>query len=115
MRTRPGKTFWAWFYAFLYFLQVGWPAWAATAAGAIFFVIFGKLAVMPADADARYFIGVATFLACILILLLGKRIARTLEWLNWVLVTVILGGFLVLGLIFVPASTWGSALLGFTG
>ncbi len=36
MRTRPGKTFWAWFYAFLYFLQVGWPAWAAAAAGAIF-------------------------------------------------------------------------------
>ena len=115
MRTRPGKTFWAWFYAFLYFLQVGWPAWAATAAGAIFFVIFGKLAVMPADADARDLIGVATFLACIVVLLMGKRIARTLEWLNWVLVVVILGGFLILGLLYVPASTWGSALVGFTG
>ena len=30
MRTRPGKTFWAWFYSLLYFLQVGWPAWAAS-------------------------------------------------------------------------------------
>ena len=29
MRTRPGRTFWAWFYAALYFLQIGWPAWAA--------------------------------------------------------------------------------------
>ena len=41
MRTRPGKTFWAWFYAVLYFLQIGWPAWAATAAGAIFFLFAG--------------------------------------------------------------------------
>ena len=115
MRTKPGKTFWAWVYAILYFLQVGWPAWAALAAGAIYFVIFGQLAQTPAEVDTRYFIGVATFLSCIVVLLLGKRIARTLELLNWALVAVILGGFLVLGLIFVPASTWGSALVGFTG
>ena len=50
MRTRPGKTFWAWFYAVLYFLQIGWPAWAATAAGAIFFLFAGRLAAPPADA-----------------------------------------------------------------
>ena len=31
MRTRPSSTFWAWVYALLYFLQVGWPAWAGTA------------------------------------------------------------------------------------
>ena len=115
MRTRPGKTFWAWFYAFLYFLQVGWPAWAAAAAGAIFFVIFGHLPQLPGDADTYYVIGVTTFLACITVLLLGKRIARTLELLNWVLVVVIIGGFFVLGLIFVPWSTWGSALVGFVG
>ena len=50
-----------------------------------------------------------------MVLLLGKRIARTLEFLNWILVTVILGGFLVLALIYVPAPTWGSALAGFFG
>src|SRR5262245_31475863 len=32
MRTRPSPTVWAWFYAGLYFLQVGWPAWAGAAA-----------------------------------------------------------------------------------
>lgn len=115
MRTRPGKTFWAWFYSFLYFLQIGWPAWAATAAGAIFFLFLGRLAAPPADAQTIYLIGVGTFLACVVVLLLGKRIARTLELLNWVLVTVILGGFLILSLIYVPASTWGAALAGFTG
>ena len=115
MRTRPGKTFWAWVYALLYFIQIGWPAWAATAAGAIFFVFLGRLAAPPADSLAIYFIGVATFLASVVVLLLGKRIARTLELLNWVLVVCILGGFLILGLLFVPARTWGAAVLGFTG
>jgi peptidylprolyl isomerase len=51
MRTRPGRNFWAWFYAVLYFLQIGWPAWAATAAGAIFFLFLGRLAAPPADAQ----------------------------------------------------------------
>src|SRR6185436_6440660 len=38
MRTRPSSTAWAWVYVVLYFLQFGWPAFAATAAGAIFFL-----------------------------------------------------------------------------
>jgi len=115
MRTRPGKTFWSWFYALLYFLQIGWPAWAATAAGAVFFLFAGRLATPPADAGTIYQIGIATFLACVAVLLVGKRIARTLEVLNWALVTCILGGFLVLGLIYVPAGTWFAALAGFGG
>ena len=109
MRTRPGKTFWAWFYAVLYFLQIGWPAWAATAAGAIFFLFANRLATPPADSATIYLIGIATFLACIAVLLVGKRIARTLEILNWVLVACILGSFLVLGVIYVPIGTWFSA------
>ena len=115
MRTRPGKTFWAWFYAVLYFLQIGWPAWAALASSAIFFLFAGRLEVQPADGMATYLIGVGTFLACMVVLLLGKRIARTLELLNWVMVTCILGGFLVLGLIYVPFATWTAGFAGFAG
>src|SRR5262245_40406725 len=106
IRQRPGRTFWAWFYAALYFLQIGWPAWAATAAGAIFFLFLGRLAAPPADSMTIYLIGIATFLACVVVLLLGKRIARTLELLNWLLVTVILGGFFILGFVFVPVDNW---------
>jgi len=115
MRTRPGKTFWAWFYAILYFLQIGWPAWAATAAGAIFFLFLGQLPAPKTDSLTIYLIGIGTFLACVVVLLLGKRIARTLEILNWVLVSVILGGFLVLAMIYVPVQSWASALVGFFG
>src|SRR5678815_197356 len=80
-----------------------------------FLVVFGKVPHMPEDEGTRYLIGVAAFLACIGILLLGKRIARTLEILNWVMVTCILGGFLVMAFIYVPLETWASAVVGFFG
>jgi Mn2+/Fe2+ NRAMP family transporter len=86
MRTRPHATFWAWFYAGFYFLQMGWPGWAGTAAGAIFFLSARRLAIPAVDANTVYLIGVSLFVLCGLILLFGKRIERTLERLNWVLI-----------------------------
>ena len=114
MRTRPGSSFWAWTYALLYFLQAGWPAWAGTAASAIFFVFAGRL-TGPADASVVYAIGVGTFFVTVAILLVGRRIERTLEILNWILIAGILGGFLVLALRFVPGRTWIAAAAGIVG
>lgn len=114
MRTAPSPTFWAWVYSGLYFLQIGWPGAAGTAAAAIFFLIARRL---PADADEAtiYFIGVTAFLVCVGILSVGKRVERTLELLNWVLVVAILGGFLTLALAVVPAQTWLAAVVGLVG
>ena len=114
MRTRPSARGWALFYALLYFLQTGWPAWAATAAGAIYF-LFAKQLAGPADATVVYWIGCASFLLCVLVLLFGRRIERTLELLNWLLVACILGSFLVLAAIFVPGETWLAAVAGLSG
>jgi hypothetical protein len=114
MRTRPSSTLWAWVYAGLYFLQAGWPAWAANAAGAIFFLGARRLAD-TADGSTVYLIGVATFLVSVAVLLVGRRIERTLELLNWVLIACILGGLLVLAAVFVPGATWLAAVAGFGG
>ena len=77
LRTRPSSTGWAWAYTALYVLSQGWPAFAATAAGAIFFLSERRLPG-PQDAAAIYYIGVVTFLACAAVLLVGRRIERTL-------------------------------------
>ena len=114
MRTRPSSTLWAWVYAVLYFLQVGWPAWAGTAAGAFFFLATGRLAG-SGDAGTIYYSGIATFLACVGILSVGRRIERTLELLNWIMVAAILGSFLVLAVVYVPSSTWAAAIVGLSG
>ncbi len=114
MRTRPSSTLWAWVYVALYFLQVGWPAWAGTAAAAMFYLVVQRLPE-AGDASTTYFIGVAAFLAVVVILSVGKRIEHTLEVLNWILVTTTIGGFLVLAVLFVPSSVWLAAVIGFTG
>lgn len=114
MRTRPRSTVWAVLYTMLYFFQVGWPGWAGAASGAFFF-LFTKRVAGPEDANAVYFIGVAAFLVCVAILTVGRRIERTLEVLNWILVIAIIGSFLVLAVLFVAPATWVAALTGFFG
>ena len=114
MRTRPSSTLWGWVYAFLFILQLGWPAWAANAAAAAFF-LFTKRLPEGADANAVYLIGVGTFLVCVTILLFGRRIERTLEFLNAILIVCILGSFTVLAVVFVPVTIWIAATAGFAG
>lgn len=114
MRTRPKSTFWAWFYAGLYFLQNGWPAWAANAAGAVFFLGTGQLAA-PGDRTTVYLLGLATYAVCFVILLFGRRIERTLEILNWILVGGIITAFVVLTVAFVPGNVAGATVAGFFG
>ena len=111
MRTAPSPGVWAWAYAVLYFMQSGWPAWAANAAGAVFFLSSDRLAG-PDDARVVYWIGVATFLATVSVLLVGRRIERTLEILNWIMIVAILGTFLTLALLFVGPRTWAAAAAG---
>ncbi|MEW6126647.1 MAG: Nramp family divalent metal transporter [Acidobacteriota bacterium] len=113
MRTRPSSTFWAWFYAVLSFFQVGWPAWAGSAAGAIFFLFAGRMAE-ASDSNTVYLISVATFLVCVAILVFsGKRIERTLEILNWTLIVCILGTLIVLCVLYGSSSKWLGAAAGF--
>jgi hypothetical protein len=115
MRSRPTSTVWAWFYAGLYFAQIGWPVWAGTASGAIFFLLTQRMP-SPNDSESIFAIAVVTFLGCVAILSLGRRIVRTLEVLNWVLVTTTLAALLVLAVAFVPRDVWigsASGLVGF--
>jgi len=112
MRTRPHASFWAWFYAILYFLQMGWPGWAGAAAGAMFFLVAKRLPG-PAEAGIVYAIGVGLFLLCGLILMVGRRIERTLEYLNWIMIAFILASLGLLAILFVPLSNWIAALAGF--
>src|ERR1051325_11456990 len=72
MRVRAHSTFWAWFYAALYFLQMGWPGWAGAAAGAVFFLVAKRLPG-AGESGTVYATGVGLFLMCGLILLVGRR------------------------------------------
>ncbi len=114
MRTRPHARFWAIAYACMYLAQTGWPAWAGAAAGASFYLFAGQLPG-AGDTGAVYWTGVAIYLACVVILLVGRRIEHTLEILNWVLVGTVLMGLTILCLIAAPPDRWIAAATGFAG
>jgi hypothetical protein len=112
MRTAPGPRFWGWVYGIFYFLQVGWPGWAATAGGAMAFIYLGRL---PASEDAGLvkIFGYVTLFGAAAILLLGRKIERTLEYVNWFFIGWILIYLFLLNLFVVPASKWLEGLVGF--
>lgn len=115
MRTRPHATFWGWFYAFLYFLQSGWPAWAGAAAGAFFFLGAGRPATAQ-EGGSVYLVGLGAYAVCVLFLLFaGRRIERTLELLNWVMVAGIFTALAGLCLVFARPFDWAAAAVGFLG
>lgn len=114
MRTKPGPTFWGWFYVVCGWLQLGWPAWALAAATAITAAQLGRL---PGRADQGMvlFWGYITFLLCVLILAVGDRVERTLEKVSWFLIIWIIGYLLFIGLFLIPAESWGKLLSGYVG
>jgi hypothetical protein len=114
MRTGRNARVWAVVYAALCFLQLGWPGWAGASAGAWFFLATKRVAG-AGDANMVFAIAAGAFLVCVAILLVGRRIERTLEVLNWILVAAILTSFLTLALIFVAPATWIAAATGFFG
>ncbi len=114
MRTGRSARVWAVLYAAFCFLQLGWPGWAGASAGAWFFLATKRVAG-AGDANTVFAIAAGAFLVCVAILLVGRRIERTLEVLNWILVAAILTSFLTLALIFVAPATWIAAATGFFG
>jgi hypothetical protein len=112
MRTAPGPRFWGWLYSILYFLQVGWPGWAATAGGAMAFIYLGRLPA-PEEAGLVKIFGYATLLMAAAILLLGRKIERTLEYVNWFWIAWILLYLFLLDIFLVPASKWVEGVVGF--
>jgi hypothetical protein len=112
MRTAPGPAFWGWSYAWLHFLQIGWPGWALAAATAVSALFLGRLP----DAGDRVvvlYLGYLTFLVSVLLVLLGERIEKTLEHAEWFMMGWILVFLVLVGLFLAPSTAWVSVATGF--
>lgn len=112
MRTKPGPTFWGWFYTVCAWFQMGWPGWALASATAIGAFSLGR---MPGNEDRGtiLFWGYVSFLCCVAILAVGEKIERTLEKVSWFFVVWIVAYLLVIDIILVSPSTWGRLAKGY--
>ena len=112
MRLKPGKAFWGWLFTIVGFCERGLPGWALGAATAIAAFQLGKIP-LAADKGLVTTWGIIVFVSCAVIICLGRTIERTLEWANWIMMFVVLGGLFILDLFVVPASVWWEGITGF--
>ncbi|HXF94778.1 MAG TPA: Nramp family divalent metal transporter [Gemmatimonadales bacterium] len=105
MRTWPGPGFWGWAYSVLCFFHIGWPGWALASATATAALVLGRLP-QPGDARLVILLGYATFAACLLIVTLGRKIERSLEWAMWILMAAVFGYLLVVDIATVSGANW---------
>ena len=112
MRTRPGATFWGWTYGILSLCQYGWPGWALASATASAALLLGRMPTAD-DRGVVIALGYATFGACFVIVLFGKKIERTLEYAMWFMVSAIMLYLLLVDVFTVSAENWGRVVGGF--
>lgn len=112
MRTRPGPAFWGWVYSVLALLQYGWPGWALATATAMAALWLGEL---PTAGDAHLIIriGYGTVVICLVFVLLGKKVERTLELVMWAMVALAAVYLIAVDLVLVSPAVWAAALEGF--
>lgn len=112
MRLKPGPKFWAGFYAVVGFFQLGWPALAGSAAAALLAAWLGRL---PESGDRMFQIIITIMLVLVVVLVLsfGGTIERMLEMFAWTMLAVVFGFLILVNLIFVPMSHWGTTFVGF--
>lgn len=112
MRLQPGPKFWAFFYTGLGFVQLGWPALAATAAVTLFSAWAGQVPG-AGDQEGLAWITTALIFFVVLILSFGGTIERMLEYFAWTMLAVVFGFLLFVNFAYVPFPHWWQTLRGF--
>jgi hypothetical protein len=111
-RIPPGFLLWVPLAVLLFYMAFIWGGWASGAGERAVALLNGRGegAENPADVTQARIFGVGLLALAFLITLFGRRISRTLELANWVMVGFILISITATALIVVPLSVWGEAI-----
>ena len=91
-----------------FYLAFIWGGWAQAAGESLFPMIFGRARTVDELTTVKA-LGAGLLFLVFGITLFGKKISRTMEIVNWVMVMFILLSVLIIALIVVPAAVWGSS------
>jgi hypothetical protein len=108
-RTPPGFKFWAGICLLIMYLGWIWGGWAAGAGQSVYGIILGRPPVLkdPGELQTVRIIAIILMGFSFALFLFGKKITRTLEAIDTLLVVTILSVLAVLAFIFVPKHMWG--------
>jgi hypothetical protein len=110
----PGGVLWVFFAVFCLYLAFITGGWISGAGQALFALIFGRAADTSAGhADVTTFrlMGIGLLFLVFVIVLFGKKISRTLEIANWIMVVGMLAALLVLIVAIVPPANWADGFV----
>jgi hypothetical protein len=110
-RVPPGYLLWLPFSVFIIIFAFIAGGWAASAGQGLYALVHGE--APPAGAEEPRLWAIALLLLVFVITAAARRISRSLELANWVMVSVILVFLLVIDLAIVPFDIWWEALRGF--
>jgi hypothetical protein len=88
------------------------PGWAMGTATALAAFQLGRIPGGP-DKGTVIIWTYVIFASCVVLVSLGRKIERTLEWANWLMMFIVLGGLLILDIFIVPGKVWLEGLVGF--
>lgn len=112
MRLNPGSRVWGVAYVAAGIAQLATPALALGCANVLFAAAVGREPTST-DGGALRWIAYAVLTACVLILLSGKSVERTLERFSWAMIVITFTFLLVANVLFVPLDVWGRTAAGF--
>lgn len=112
MRLSPGPRVWGTAYVLAGVAQLATPALALGCANVLFAAAIGR---EPNSGDGRslMWVSYAVLAVCVVLLLSGRSVERTLERLSWTMIVVTFSFLLVANVLFVPLDVWGRTAAGF--
>lgn len=110
-RTPPGSKFWVTLTLMVIYMGWIWGGWTA-AAGQSIFTLFTGRPNTPGELEIVRIIGIGLMIAALGMFLFGKKISRTLEVFNTIMVFFILFFLIGMAVIIVPGSYWASSFKG---
>jgi hypothetical protein len=108
-RTPPGFKFWAGICLLIMYIGWIWGGWAAGAGQSVYGIILGRPPVLkdPGELQTVRVIAILLMGLSFVVYLFGKKITRTMEFIDTTLVFIILAVLAILAIIFVPGRMWG--------
>jgi hypothetical protein len=110
-RVPPGYLLWAPLSVFVIIFAFIAGGWAAAAGQGVYALVHGEIA--PSDAEEPRIWAIALLVLVFLLTLFAKRIHRSLELVNWVIVGTILVSLILIDLFIVPFDLWWEGIRGF--
>jgi hypothetical protein len=109
-RVPPGVLIWIPLALIFLFATQIWGDWATATGAALFSLITGRM-YQPDELSTIRLLGIGLMVVVFFILLLGRKIERTLEAIQGITLIYILLGLLLLALVVVPLNFWVEALV----